>query len=84
MRAILREATRRRIRAERAALSEASKPLQGPRSLFNYNRHALKEPRALELLKDVPSVFYFAEQVAKERGTRYFRPEWAAQRYGAR
>ncbi len=65
---ILREATRQRIRAEREALRGTMK--FGPAT----------EKTALALLKDVPTVFAFAEKI----DPRYVRPTWADHRYGAK
>jgi hypothetical protein len=70
---ILREATRQRIRAERKALRDISKG-------WDLNRFRLEQDKTIEFLRDVPSVFYFAEQI----NPSYERPDWAAQRYGAR
>ena len=75
---LMREATRMRIAAERAALRAASEPFRGERSQFDYNRQRYEETRTLELLKDVPSVFYFLEQLGGQR------PAWASMRYGAK
>lgn len=63
---LLREATRQRIRAEREALRGVMK--FGPAT----------ERTALELLKDVPTVFAFAEKL----DDRYERPDWASRQFG--
>ncbi len=70
---LLREAARRRIRAERDALRNLSE-------FIDLNRVRLEERSAIEHLRDVPSVFAFAEALDPV----YERPLWASQRYGAR
>jgi hypothetical protein len=71
---ILRQATRMRIRAERAMFT-------GNLSLTkNGIPMRLSERGNLILLKDVPSVFAFAEKLHSD----YERPLWASHRYGAK
>jgi hypothetical protein len=71
---LLREATRQRIRAERAicagniSITKNGIPMR------------LEERGTIELFKTVPSVFAFAEKLNPE----YSRPLWASQRYGAK
>jgi len=69
---VLREATQQRIAAEREAIWKAS-------DIINLAARRNEEAFTIKILKDVPSVFYFAEQINR----RYERPDWAAQRYGA-
>ncbi len=63
----------KRLAAEREAIDVAFP--------FRKNgRPRLEEGQALMFLKDIPSVFAFAEQ----EGVGYMRPEWASSRWGAR
>lgn len=71
---IMREATRQRIRAERDAITEFFTTPS-----FQARPYRLEEDRMLDVLKKVPSVFAFAEQI----NSSYQRPDWASQRYGA-
>ncbi len=73
---LIRAATAERIRAERAALIVKGSSGQ----VFDLNTCALSEIAAIERLKNVPSVFAFAEKMNR----RYTRPAWADQRYGAK
>jgi hypothetical protein len=66
---IIRNATRERIRAEREALGLVTPPMR-----------RLEEREALKALRQVPSVWAFAEAA----GYRYIRPQWAADAWGSR
>lgn len=77
--AILREATRRRIVAERAALRDQDRA----DGVHGHRPRRLEEAEALKRLGGVPSVFAFAEQYAEEVGQKYHRPAWADQAWGA-
>lgn len=69
---LLREACRQRIQAEREAIEARFKP---------HRWHgAMSETQAIEFLKEVPTIFAFAEKL----DSRYTRPQWADHQYGAR
>lgn len=72
---LMRQALIERCQAEREAR-------QSVVPLYGYRR--LEEALTLQILKDIPSIFFFAEQISKKRGGSYMRPGWAGQAYGAR
>jgi hypothetical protein len=71
---IIRLCTRARIRAEREALGPVIPTVRA------IARLRLEEREALRMLRQVPSVWAFAEAA----GYRYIRPQWAADAWGSR
>lgn len=78
IKALMREAVADRIAEEREALDAVA---------HLYSRAVggrLEERLIRQVLKNTPSVFFFAERLAKKWGILYGRPLWASERYGAR
>lgn len=75
---LMREALIARCKAEREALAAVAHLY--PKAVGG----RLEEKLARFILKEVPSIFFFAEQIAKKRGSHYMRPLWAEKTYGAR
>ncbi len=67
----MRRALSKRMQAEREAIVSVK---------HLYGNRRMEEAFAIKLLKDVPTIFYFAE--AEKKG--YVRPQWASDRWGAR
>jgi hypothetical protein len=72
----MRRALGKRIQAEREAIAA----FQMARGSFAAHPQRFEEAQMVKILKDVPSIFAFAEQ----EGKGYMRPAWASQRWGAR